>query len=101
MTVSRIVRAVKAASKAAFGDWRTQHAQLADDAIKAGLRDSTDNYKRMNGGIQVMKGLGLYDKEQENHIAIIAASLPDDIKLAIQNGTIDLDDYPKPPRELQ
>ena len=55
----------------------------------------------MNGGIQVMKGLGLYDKEQENDIAIIAASLPDDIKLAIQNGTIDLDDYPKPPRELQ
>jgi hypothetical protein len=52
-----------------------QHAQLADEAIKAGLRDSTDNYKPMNGGIHVMKGLGLYDKEQENHIAIIAASL--------------------------
>lgn len=54
----------------AYEEWKQEIELDARNAIVAGLRDSTDNYKRGTLGVQTMKGIGRFERDVAVNVGV-------------------------------
>lgn len=81
VTVWRICKRMQATAQKLSERWREEQIEIAVDAVNCGLVDDSDSYKRMNGGIQVLKGLGVYAPDQQGvTVNQLIATLPAKLK---------------------
>lgn len=89
VTVWRICKDLQQAMEEVHQDYRKSQALLALSAVNKGLVCEDDPYKAMEGGIKVLKGLGLYAPDQQNQIAILLNNMPQDMRADLENGAVD------------
>ncbi len=75
MTVWRIVRDLRRATRELNGDWRTGQTQKAVMAVNRALESQEDVYKAGTIGVAALKGLGVYAAETTNNVTVVYSSL--------------------------
>ena len=73
------MREVQNVAQEMHGDWKQAEVNAAHEAIMDGLQCKDDPYKRMDGGIKVMAGRGVYksgDSVTVNNIALNLHDMP-------------------------
>lgn len=69
-------------------DYKQSLKAKSIQAITAGLDDDSDNYKRANIGVQIMKGIGEFTENhspKDNVFNILVASMPPDLANEIRD----------------